>query len=148
MRYAFEILCAVVLVVLLGGSAVAGPEPAEGEGKKSADFLATLIHNDMFYGSDDYFGDHRDLAYADRVAPTAEPETQSTTATTTETRTEVSSGAGHSSTTDASTSTTPEVSADITPVDDFVSDDSADDVSDEVDDDVGDVVGDDDAGGG
>lgn len=33
------------------------------------DYVAMQMQNDMFYGTDDFFGEHQDLAYADRVVP-------------------------------------------------------------------------------
>ncbi|MBT3193317.1 MAG: hypothetical protein HN341_12250 [Verrucomicrobia bacterium] len=138
-----------MLAVLLGGLAVCHAGDAETKSAERADQLAALIHNDMFYGADDYFGEHRDLAYADRVEPT---DSGTTAGAESDEQTQVSGNSSASGGTsqggggggDGGDDTSAENPGSPSDADD----DTADDISEEVNDDVGDNVGDDNAGGG
>ena len=145
----FALACMPVSSVSYGDE-----EPAA----KRAALIAAQMHNDMFYGSDDYFGDHRDLAYADRVVPgdsAAKKRAVATKAAPTQTspaKSKVSDRKSRS--TDAGgTSGDDGGSDDDTPAvppggDPDPGDDPADDIGDDISDDVGDDIGDDAGGGG
>ncbi len=161
MRYVCKKLCAAGMLILLGCCSACMAGSTEGDDELGAALLSAVIHNDMFYGADDYFGDHRDLVYVDRVEPTPVGAEQSETAS----NPEASSGAGGTSPDDGNA----EVSGDDSlagdpapgdgsedddtpvapPVDPPADDDGpADDIADDISDDVGGDIGDDGGGGG
>ena len=151
-RFVYRCLLVAGLGLLLSGGLLRADEDKASE---QAALLAALIHNDMFYGSDDYFGDHRDLAYADRVEPTEETkqaESKPAESTPSGGAPQVDSGgdSGNDGTRadngeDGGDDDTPAEPPDNgTPPDD----DTDDDIGDDVGDDIGDDVGGEDGGGG
>lgn len=151
-RFLYQCLLTAGFSLLLSGTV---SHADEDEASRQADLLAALIHNDMFYAADDYFGDHRDLAYADRVEPTK--ETKRADATPAESTpsggTPQVDGGGDSGNDGAGDGTPDDGGDDDTPAEPpdagtTPGDGADDDIGDDVGDDIGDDVGGEDGGGG
>ena len=165
MRKAYDILCRLALFALLSTGAGCVSINADYGDDERAAFLKAQVQNDMFYGADDYFGDYRDLAYADRVQLVSTPTRQPAASQTSGTRTPRSSGGSPTSaggngstlseTTGGDTDDSTIGSDDDSPTDGILPDDSDTiddgpdgDVDDDIADDISDDIGDDNIGGG
>jgi len=136
------IFCAIlVLVCMVFPHAVHGDD---GQAAERAELIAALMHSDMFYGSDDYFGDHRELAYADRVVPTSSAKKEEPGETKAEVKAPADNASDENPSDDApSDDETPvDPPAVEPPSDDGTGDDIGDDISDDIGDDIGDDISD------
>lgn len=83
-------IAAILLVCALTGPLTAEEESSDASlPAEKGNFVDALMHRDMFYGADDYFGGDRDISYIDNARPSAEePSVSVQTSVTSSRRTE------------------------------------------------------------